>query len=544
MVRPRQILRSGLSPTPKIRVRGKAYTIPEAYALAGEEHRRGNLQAVADIYSLILDKAPNLAEGHNNLAVVLQSLKQHEAALKHYDQAITLKPDYANAHFNRGTLLKLLRRRDDALASYDRAIALNPGHAEAHNNRGVVLQELKHYDDALAAYDRVIALNPNHAEAHNNRGIVLAGQGKMAEAEQMFLRASQLRPEFPDPLFNLANVHKYPSADAVEVDRIRALLHRPDVPPVDREHLHFSLGKIYDDSGHYKEAWRHFQQANQIRNDQVAYNRGLVERTTDAIIGVFNGEFLAKSFAHASPSRSPIFVVGMPRSGTTLLASLLSKHPAIAAAGELSTLQDFTLQLPGLIGTDIPYPEAARNLSAAAAEQIITGYEQRLRRDADASIVHVVDKNPLNFRHIGLISLLFPQARILHCTRQPLATCLSNYFQRFPLTMDYSFDLGNIGHFYREYAKLVAHWHAIPGLKLMDVSYEDLVLNTEATARKLLHFLEIGWDAACLEPHTTKYAVETASQWQVRQPIYQRSLEHWRHYESHLSPLIEMLSQG
>jgi hypothetical protein len=161
-----------------------------------------------------------------------------------------------------------------------------------------------------------------------------------------------------------------------------------------------------------------------------------------------------------------------------------------------------------------------------------------------ASVPHVIDKNPLNFRHVGLIHLLFPRARIVHCTRQPLATCLSNYFQCFPLHMDFSFHLHNIGHFYREYARLMAHWHAQPSLNLIDVAYEDVILNTERTARRLLEFLGLEFDSRCLATHTNHFPVETASQWQVRQPIYQDALENWRHYEKHLRPLMEMLPDG
>jgi tetratricopeptide (TPR) repeat protein len=538
---PRSIAPARNAAKPAIRWQGRLLTIAAACKLAVEEHRRGNLQAVVDIYTLILKLVPGFAEGHNNRAVVWQQMNRFPEALAGYDRAIALKPGYANAHFNRGTVLKKMARRDEAIASYDQAIALKPDHVEAFNNRGVVLQELKRYDEALASYDRAIALNPAHAEAINNRGIVLASKGRMAEAEAMFRQASTLKSDFPDPWFNLANIRNHQDPDDPEVIKISALLARPGLTAENREQLHFSLGKIYDDCGRYDEAFTQFQQANQLRNAQVAYDAGLVEQMTNAIIEVFSPEFLAQPSAFASQTRSPLFVVGMPRSGTTLLASILSNHPAVASAGELPTLGDLTASLSAWTG-GVPYPAAARQLTATAAEQVIGSYETRLRRDVDAGIPHVVDKNPLNFRHLGLIAMLFPRARIIHCTRHPMATGLSNYFQRFPLHLDYSFDLRNIGHFYREYARFMEHWHKIPTLHLLDVSYEDLILNTAPTTRRLLNFLGLPWDERCLAPHTNAYAVETASQWQVRQPIYQRSLDNWRHYEKYLAPLKEALA--
>lgn len=540
-MKPQGMIPSRPGHEPVIRWHGKPVTIAGACALALEAHRRGDLPAAADIYARILAQVPDYAEGHNNRGVVLQQMKRYDEALACYDRAIVLKPGYANAHFNRGTVLKKMLRREDALASYDQALALNPGHVEAHNNRGVVLQELKRYDEALASYDQAIAAQPSHAEAHNNRGIVLAGQGDMAGAEKMFLHAAALKPSFPDPWFNLANIRHHQTVDNAGVQPIRALLANPGLTPDDQAQLYFSLGKIHDDCGRHDEAFAYFQQANQIRNAQVAYDAGLVERMTTAIIEIFSRDFLARPLTFASDNRSPLFVVGMPRSGTTLLASILSNHPAIATAGELSTLGDFTAGLQTLSGSDAPYPAAVKHLTAAVADPIATGYLNRLRRDVAPVIPHVIDKNPLNFRHLGFIAMLFPQARIIHCTRHPLATCLSNYFQRFPLHLDYSFELRNLGHFYREYARLMAHWRTIPTLKLIEISYDDMILDTERTARRLLDFLGLDWDERCLAPHTNRYVVETASQWQVRQPIYRHALDNWRHYEKHLAPLKEML---
>lgn len=531
-------------PEPAIRWRGKRFPIAIACALAAQELQSGNLQAALDIYNLVLAKAPGFAEGFNNRGVVLQTLNRYREALASYDKAIALKPDYANAHYNRGATLKKMSRLGEALASYDRAISLKPDHAEAHNNRGVLFQEMRRYDQALASYEKAIALSPHHAEAHNNRGIVLMSIGNMPEAERMFVKASELKSDFPDPLFNLSIIHSHRNLDAAEVKNIQALLEKPGITPNDKEQLYFALGKIYDDCGRYDEAFECFSQANQIRNTGVKYDAASVEKMTTGIIEVFSKDFLAQSFTYASDNRSPVFIVGMPRSGTTLLASILSNHPAVGTAGELSTVPDFASHLGEWTASGEPYPAAARRITPTAAARLITEYEKRLRQDVGSDKPYVIDKNPLNFRHLGLIAMLFPQARIIHSLRHPLDTCLSNYFQRFPLHLDFSFDLRNIGHFYREYARLMNHWRTVPTLKMMEVSYEDTILHTENTARAMLNFLELEWDPRCLAPHTNPNPVETASQWQVRQPIYQQALGRWKHYEKHLAPLQEWFPAG
>jgi tetratricopeptide (TPR) repeat protein len=524
-----------------IQWRGKWLTLAEAGALVMAEQHQGNFQTALDLLNLILAKFPNSAEFHSSRGAILQMMKRHEDALAGYEKAITLKPDYANAHFNRAGILKLLNRFDESLASYNKAIALNPAHAEAYNNRGALLQQMRRYDEALASYDRAIASKPDYAMAYNNRGTALMSRGDMAEAEKMFRKALELKPDFSDPLHSLSVIHRYEKTSGPEVKKILDLLKKPGLPAENKEHLYFTLGKIYDDSGQYNEAFECFRQANEIRNSFVSYQAGDVARFTDSVIEVFNRDFLAQRFAFASQSKLPLFIVGMPRSGTTLLASMLSNHHAIATVGELPDMADYALRLGDMLKQNVAYPQAARHLTSAVASHIIAAYETRLKRDARTGVAHIIDKNPLNFRHLGFISMLFPQARIIHCMRDPLDICLSNYFTRFPLTLDYSFDLRNIGHFYREYTRLMEHLRTIPAIRMIDVSYEDMILRTEKTARAMLDFLGLDWDERCLAPHTNPAPVETASQWQVRQPVYSDSLQRWKHYEKYLGPLKEVL---
>jgi len=509
--------------------------------LAVQEHQAGNYATVVALYNLILGQAPDYAEAYNNRGVALQKLELYADALNSYGKAIAFKPNYANAHFNRGTTLRKLRRPEEALAAYDQAIALNPQHAEACNNRGVLLQEMKRYAEALASYNQAILLKPDYAEAHNNRGLVLASQGDMAAAETAFLKAAELRPDFSDPLFNLANSRSRHPEDAPTAGRIRALLANPALSPDNREQLLFALGKIHDDCSQYDEAFRCFQEANDIRGRTVKYDAASVEKTTAALIETHSREFLTAPFTFSSASNVPLFIVGMPRSGTTLVASILSNHPAVATAGELAAIPDLASQLQSRTGAPAPYPAAIKFIHQAAADGITSEYLNVLRRNDVQGHQHVIDKNPLNFRQVGFISTLFPNARILHCTRNPLDTCLSNYFQRFPLSLGFAFNLENTAHYFAEYSRLMEHWKTVPSIKMIDVSYEDLILNSKPAVQRLLDFLGLTWDDRCLAPHTNPCAVDTASQWQVRQPIYQSSINRWQHYEQHLAPAKNLL---
>ncbi len=526
-------------------------------------------------YDKALALKPELAELHNNRSVTLQEMGRYQEALASCDRAIELKPDYANAHNNRGATLPHLMRYGEALASCDRALELRPNFAEAHHNRGVsllemgrfeealtscdnalalkpdsaeahlnraaVLLQLKRYDDAIASCDRALALRPELAEAYQTRGLCLVSKGDMREAEAMYLRALAVRPNFPDPWFGLTSIRRYRDPDHADAEAIRKLLARPGTTWQERDCLGFSLGKIYDDCGLYDEAFECFRQANQMRNAAVSYDAGRVAQFTDSIIEVFNKEFIARRFAFASESAAPLFIVGMPRSGTTLMAQILSNHTAIASAGELPTMLESISMLPELMENKILYPEAAWHLTPVVGKRLIDSYENRLRRDVEAEVPHVIDKHPLNFRHLGFIAMLFPQARIIHCTRHPLDMGLSNYFQRFNFPYDYSFDLRNIGHFYGEYFRTMEHWRKVLPIAPIEVSYEDMVMKTELAARTTLDALGLEWDERCLAPHTNRNAVDTASKWQVRQPIHQQSVGRWRHYEKHLAPLKEML---
>jgi tetratricopeptide (TPR) repeat protein len=561
---------------PGILFRGRRYSPEKADALALKERARGNAEIAVEIYRLLIEQFPTLAEACNNLGVTLHGLKRHEEALESYDKAVALKPGLAEAWNNRGVVLQVLKRDGEALASLDKALALKSDYPEACCNRGNGLNALKRHEEALESFDKAIALAPDYAEAWNGMavslqhlrlygdaaeacekalalrpdfagawhtlGTILVNKGEMQEAEKMFLKALELNPNFLAPVFNLTHICKYEDDGHADIRAIQALLMKPDLPMEGKESLLYSLGKVLDDCGRYDQAFECYRMANRIRNCSVSYNPQKTEASADSIIKTFSREFLAKPFGPGD--RSPIFIVGMPRSGTTLMSNILSNHRSIATAGELTLIGELTSRLRELTGSSAPYPEAARYLTSDIAAGLVSEYVERLRRDTGLKPLFVVDKLPHNFMHLGFITLLFPEARIIHCMRHPLDSGLSNYFQRFQLGLDYSYDLENIGHFYGQYARLMEHWRKVLPVKMLEIDYQETVGDTERTVRRALGYLGLEWDERCLAPHTNPCAVETASQWQVRQPIHKQSVGKWRHYEKHLIPLKAVLERN
>lgn len=513
----------------------------DALNMLGTTHlQQGNTAEGVRLIGLSLEINRHQPAALNNRGIALRTLRRHGESLASFDRAIALVPNYADAHMNRGNTLREMGRYEEALASYSAALALNPRDAEAYSNRGLTLHAMRRYHEALREYDQAIALQPNLAAPYLNRGDTLANLGQMEAAEEMFRKALARRPGFPQALYSLTNIKKYQDIDDPDAAALRSALDTHPSGP-DREYLHFALAKIYEDTGRYDDAFRHFEQANRIRNEAVKYDQVVAQKKTDRIIATFSKEFLRAPFPSSSPSEVPVFVVGMPRSGTTLLTSILSNHPSIASAGELGTIPAMASRLPTMLGSAFPYPEVVKHLTPSVATALIREYEAALEQHKTPGTRHVVDKLPHNYEYLGLISLLFPRARIIHCTRNPMDVCLSIYCQFFAEGHDYSFDLANIAGEYNDYIRLMDHWRSALPIKMLDVSYEDTVRNMERNIRAMLDFVGVEWDARCLSPHTNPHGVETASKWQVRQPVYTKSVGRWRRYERHLGPLKEIL---
>ena len=420
---------------------------------------------------------------------------------------------------------------------YRLVLAKFPDHVQSMNNLGYLHYQFGDIDEAIALYRRAMHTKRDYYIAYYNLGEALLAKGEMQEAEQLFLKTLAMKSNVARSLFSLARMRSYTTIDNEEVRQIHAILDTQGAAAEDKQYLYFALGKIYDECGHYDEAFAYYRLANDILKASIKYDPARIEYESDSTIKTYSRDFLARGFPSASESEAPVFIVGMPRSGTTLLASILSNHPQVGSAGELLIMQDMVRQLPTLLGVNLPYVHAAKHMTPEAVSHIISAYEKGLWHKMPKRKRYVIDKHPVNFYNLGLISILFPKARIIHCTRDPMDTCLSNYFQYFNNDYDYSFDLLHTGHYYSQYVKIMAHWRNALPIEILDVSYEDTITNMEKNVRRILDFLNLEWDERCLAPHTNRNPVKTSSLCQVRKPVYHQSIQRWRHYEKHLEPL-------
>lgn len=523
----------------------------------------GKNGAAADSYRKALEIRPDYADAWYNLAVTLKSLGRPEESADCYQKAIALKPDYCEAYSNLGSVRKDQGKVDEALACFQKALEINPAYVQAYNNMGNAFKERGELAQAVAAYRKAVEIKPDYVKALNNLGNALNDLGQLEESLACFRKVKETEPDSRWSAAGEAKVFMrkgdFKAAyDALSplaesgTDNVDVLISFAQIAPRfgktekalgllesrlekgvgdtdSLRQIYFSLGYLHDKTGDYDAAFAHYQKANNLR-----------PRRFDAL----QHEKYIKGLIHAYPpdavmeksdnnSQVPVFILGMPRSGTTLAEQILSAHPQVCGAGELPYISNIAASLVRLLKDAQPYPGCLPVMSRHILNTLSAQYMKEVRKySADA--LRISDKMPQNFLHIGLISQLFPKAKIIHCIRDPRDTGLSVYFQNFLGSHAYAFHLEDIGIYYREYERLMAHWKSLPYISFFNLSYEEMVENQEEMSRKLIAYIGLDWDEKCLEFYKSERSVITSSFQQVREPVYKSSAGRWRNYEKYL----------
>ncbi len=569
--------------------------------------RLGEYASAVASFKQALELNPTSADAHYYLGAALDSLGKTDEAQTRYQEATRLQPGFARAHLalgnlllrtgfpdraetayratlgiepehpdalaNLGVALKQQSRMEAALDFFSRAIRLRPNDAGLHTNIGNTYLQLEEFQSAIAAFRRALDLDPDQTGAYSGLAGALIRLGQTDEAAALLRTARGRYPHVPVLAASEADLqdtlgHPEQAAELLEPfvcdgtadvdvavtfaniaprlgmrERAIALLERSSTEaPLDahdRLRAHFALGSLYDQAGEYDRAFSHFTKGNRLK--PYRYDPEATISDVDAIISTYDDGYFAKAPVSSNTSRAPVFIVGMPRSGTTLLEQILASHPAVHGAGELTHIPRIALSLKWLErargqGHISPISSEALNESAAA-------HLQRLEH-LSGGAARVVDKLPGNFKFLGLIQSLFPNAHVIHCKRDPRDTCLSCYFHDFEGYHPYCYDLINLGIYHRQYTRLMRHWLHTLRLPILEVRYEDVVSDLDSQVRRMIAFLELEWDDRCLSFFRTGRIVNTASYEQVRRPIYSSAIGRWRKYERHLQPLLDVLAAG
>lgn len=485
-----------------------------------------------------LEIRPDSAEAHGNLGRLLVELERPRDAVASLSRTVALRPQDAEAHYNLGIALRRLRQPAQAVASFEAALRLRPDHALALFNYADTLCELDRHADALAYLDRLERLRPNDPATLTLKGRAYQETGALDQARDLFARAVACPPVLPAAWFDLASAGTL-SPD--QLARLEALAAESRQPVEDRAVLLFALGKAYEDLGRYDEAFPCFLHGNRLKRSLSAYDEASMKARVARLKRGFSRDLLELRAGQGSMSDLPIFIVGYPRSGTTLVEQIVASHPDVHGAGERDFMGEIASALHAPGNTAIAFPECLPLLPPETLRRAGDAYVARLRALAPAA-TRITDKFPLNYYFLGLIRLILPRSRILHVRRDPMDSCLSCFATHFSANLAFTYDLAELGRNYRLYLDMMELWRRVlPEGSMLEVDYEAVVGDLEGQARRIIDHCGLPWDERCLAFHRTHRSVRTASIVQVRQPIYRSSLARWRRYEKHLGPLIEAL---
>ena len=511
----------------------------EAYYNLGITLRElGQIEAALKSYEKALAIKHEYPEAHNNLGSVLLDLGSLDSATDHLEWALAFKPNFPEAHNNLGVVERKLEKLDKAIKSFKKAIDIQPNYVQAHSNLGNILQDIGQLDAAMNCYKNALAINPNHTQCYLDIGLIHKERGQIDNAIEFFEKALAINPDHAVTYDNLSDIKKY-TISKKQITKMQSLLSSNRLSPSDRRHLCFALAKVNENLDNQNELFKYLHEANSLRKEELNYSLDRSKTLFLNVKEIFSAPYpdIEKSLSSEPSTFKPIFIVGMPRSGTTLVEQITSSHHAVHGAGELTNL-------PTIIGP-IATDHLNQGINKLPQKPFLSIREQYLDVLSNLNVSEsvITNKLPLNFIYIGFILTAFPEAKIVHMKRDARAICWSIYKSNFRNTGNgYSYNFDDLAGFYGLYTDLMDFWHQLFPDRIYDMCYEDLTTNQEEETRKLLEYCELEWDDNCLNFHNSKRAVKTASALQVRQKMYQGSSEAWKKYEVHLKPLIKSLS--
>ena len=489
-------------------------------------------------YRAALAARPNYPDAHKNLANLLSAAKHYSDARAHYESVLAIRPNDAQAHIALGNMLNMLDSSDEAITHYKKVLGSDPSSIEARMGLGYALYLLGRSEEAIGHYRGALAINPGDAEAHGRLGEALLSLGRSEEAHAAFATALARTPNKAGAYWNLVN-SKRVSSDDPHLTSMQTLARNPSPLTADEQiDLYFALGKAFGDLADTEQSFSHLVRGNAIKRRNIDYNEATTLGRLERIRTAFTPTMLKEKAGLGNTSGVPVFIVGMPRSGTTLVEQILASHPKVFGAGELRAMANIAERIVDPRGAS--FPEAVAAMSGPRLNALGEEYLRASRYFAPTA-ERITDKMPGNFALVGLIHLVLPQARIIHVCRDLRDTALSCFSILFARGHEFTYDLAELGRYCVAYRKLMGHWRAtMPGV-MIEVRYEDIVADLESVARRIVAHCGLEWDDACSAYYRTQRPVRTASANQVRRPIYGDSVGRWRHHEDELRPLLEAL---
>ncbi len=511
----------------------------QALATAVQLHQSNQLREAETIYRQILQSDPGNADALHLLGLIASQFGHHVDAINLISHAVRYQPENITYQENLAIAYQASGDLVRAASTYERLLALAPENDACRHKLGDLLLELGRLEAAAECFSHLINVDPGNTSARLRLIATFSRMGHQVQVETHCRELIVLDPTNTRAYFTLSELTLTAETRLADVSRIQELLASSALTDGQRKDAHFALGNHFDRTGRYQLAFENYSTGNHLKAAQ--WDPALHAQSVSQVIDTFSPAQLRSFGGLGNQTELPIFIVGMPRSGTTLVEQIISCHPAVFGAGELDTMFRLASEIPRQVGTSAAYPQAITHLNAEVAARLADAYLKSLP-EAGATKQRVTDKRTSNFHFIGLIGLLFPNARIIHCCRDKLDVCLSCFFQNFD-NVPHSFDLRHLGKYFRHYERLMNHWRRVSSLRMLDVNYEDLVTNQTIVTKRIIEFCGLEWDGRCLDFETHGRGVSTASQWQVRKPLHARSVNRWKNYEPFLQPLLEALDE-